>query len=76
MKASLLLSIIFGVITVNLIAGEIGDAPPADGPPAPKVFDAKEMPPMTEPKIKSSERKSSKIFTPNSYFLSCTGLKL
>ena len=71
MKASLLLSIIFGVITVNLIAGEIGDAPPA-----PKVFDAKEMPLMTEPKIKASERKSSKIFTPNLYLLSCTGLKL
>ena len=68
MKASLLLSIIFGVITVNLIAGEIGDAP--------KVFDAKEMPLMTEPKIKASERKSSKIFTPNLYLLSCTGLKL
>ena len=71
MKASLLLSIIFGVITVNLIAREIGGASPA-----PKVLDAKEMLLMTDPKIKSSERKTSKIFTPNSYFLSCTGLKL
>lgn len=76
MKASLLLSIIFGVIAVNIMAREIGDAPPANDPPAPKVFDAKEMPLMTEPKINSSERKSCKFFIPNSYLLSCTGLKL
>lgn len=59
MKASFLLSTILGVIAVNLVTAEVGTAPPADGPPAPKVFDAAEMPPVIEPKIQASAKKQS-----------------
>jgi len=62
MKASFLLSTILGVIAVNLVTAEIGNAPPADGPPAPKVFDAAEMPPIPEMPVRknlASRKRSS-----------------